>query len=69
MAQMITVLGAMLGFFVAIVGFFAFDLSFLTAFSVWAVSGPVAALAGFLIAGTDTQTMRTTGQRAFDAAA
>jgi len=59
----------MLGFFVAVVGFFAFDISFLTAFAIWAVSGPVAAISGFLIAGTDASAMRTSSQRAFDAAA
>ena len=69
MAQMITVLGAMFGFFAAVVGFFAFEFSFLTAFSIWAFSGPAAAIMGFVIAGSDGTAMRTAPQNAFDAAA
>ncbi len=69
MAQIITILGAMLGFAVATIGFVAFDLSFLSAFTIWAISGPVAAVVGFVLAGTSAVTPRENHQSAFDAAA
>ena len=69
MAQMITILGAILGFVASIVGFFAFDIGLLAAFVIWAVSGPVAASFGFLFCSTDTITVRENRQSAFDAAA
>lgn len=69
MAQMITILGAMIGFFAGLVGFFALDINFMTAFAIWAASGPAAAIIGFLIVGTEAKTVRTTPHRAFDAAA
>lgn len=69
MAQMITVIGAMLGFMTAVVGFFVFDISFVSAFAIWAISGPLSAVVGFLVAGTQPKTVRKAPQRAFDAAA
>lgn len=57
MAQTITIFGAMLGFIGAIVGFFAFDLSFLSAFVLWALAGPVSAFVGFAVSGTDNTKM------------
>ena len=69
MAQLITVFGAVLGFTIAVTGFFAFDISFLSALTIWAMSGPAAALTGFFLAGTDAAPLHASGQRAFDAAA
>lgn len=69
MAQMITIVGAMLGFMIAIVGFFVFEFSFLSAFAIWAASGPLSALVGFLAAGSQTAVVRKTADRAYDAAA
>lgn len=48
MAGLITLCGTILGFVSAVVGFFVFDISFVAAFAIWALSGPVSAAIAML---------------------
>ncbi len=68
MAQMITVVGAIFGFFAALLSFFVLDVSFMTAFAIWAASGPLAALVGFAMFSAPSPKYSARRPSAFDPA-
>ncbi len=61
MATLVTLCGTILGFVGALTGVLVFDLGFLAAFAIWALSGPVSAMIAMTLRSADDSPQASAG--------